>query len=100
MGPEIGSIVRSHFRNRLIGVPHRHTYRYRRTLDCEHMLRPLETGRRHFAERTMLKHSLPGDVRTGVHYDKLFVRGGDSVFLIARVPLGVRTFIHIAALSH
>ena len=38
--------------------------------------------------RTMLRHNLPGGVSTGVHYDKLFLRGGDAFFLTAWVPIG------------
>lgn len=38
--------------------------------------------------RTMLRHNVPGGESTGVHYDKLFLRGGDAFFLTAWVPLG------------
>jgi phytanoyl-CoA hydroxylase len=38
--------------------------------------------------RTMLRHNVPGGESTGVHYDKLFLRGGDAFFLTAWVPIG------------
>ena len=38
--------------------------------------------------RTMLRHNAPGAVSTGVHYDKLFLRGGNAYFLTAWVPIG------------
>ncbi|EXJ75082.1 uncharacterized protein A1O5_01778 [Cladophialophora psammophila CBS 110553] len=40
------------------------------------------------AKRTMLRHNIPGGQSTGVHYDKLFLRGGDAFFLTAWVPIG------------
>lgn len=40
-------------------------------------------------QRTMLRHNVPGGESTGVHYDKLFLRGGDAFFLTAWVPIGV-----------
>ena len=39
-------------------------------------------------QRTMLRHNVPGGESTGVHYDKLFLRGGDAFFLTAWVPIG------------
>ena len=39
-------------------------------------------------ERTMLRHNVPHGAATGVHYDKLFLRGGDAYFLTAWVPIG------------
>ncbi|EXJ55643.1 hypothetical protein A1O7_08572 [Cladophialophora yegresii CBS 114405] len=39
-------------------------------------------------KRTMLRHNIPGGQSTGVHYDKLFLRGGDAFFLTAWVPIG------------
>ena len=39
-------------------------------------------------KRTMLRHNIPGGLSTGVHYDKLFLRGGSSYFLTAWVPIG------------
>ena len=39
-------------------------------------------------QRTMLRHNVPGGEGTGVHYDKLFLRGGDAFFLTAWVPIG------------
>ncbi|KAJ6447022.1 phytanoyl-CoA dioxygenase [Purpureocillium lavendulum] len=38
--------------------------------------------------RTMLRHNVPGGLSTAVHYDKLFLRGGDAYFLTAWVPIG------------
>ena len=38
--------------------------------------------------RTMLRHNIPGGLSTGVHYDKLFLRGGGAYFLTAWVPIG------------
>ncbi|KPI45275.1 uncharacterized protein AB675_2571 [Cyphellophora attinorum] len=38
--------------------------------------------------RDMLRHNVPGGKSTGVHYDKLFLRGGDAFFLTAWVPIG------------
>ncbi len=38
--------------------------------------------------RTMIRHSVPGGVSTGIHYDKIFLRDGDSFFLTAWVPIG------------
>jgi phytanoyl-CoA hydroxylase len=38
--------------------------------------------------RTMLRHHVPNAPATGVHYDKLFLRGGDAFFLTAWVPIG------------
>lgn len=39
-------------------------------------------------QRTMLRHNVPGGHSTGVHYDKLFLRGGEAFFLTAWVPIG------------
>jgi phytanoyl-CoA hydroxylase len=39
-------------------------------------------------KRTMLRHNIPGGQSTGIHYDKLFLRGGDAFFLTAWVPIG------------
>jgi len=38
--------------------------------------------------RTMLRHNVPGGLSTAVHYDKLFLRGGEAYFLTAWVPIG------------
>jgi len=38
--------------------------------------------------RSMLRHNVPGGQSTGVHYDKLFLRGGQGFFLTAWVPIG------------
>ncbi|KAL9109137.1 MAG: hypothetical protein Q9227_006228 [Pyrenula ochraceoflavens] len=39
-------------------------------------------------DRTLLRHNVPHGRSTGVHYDKLFLRGGDAYFLTAWVPIG------------
>lgn len=46
-------------------------------------------------QRSMLRHNVPSSPgekakgqATGVHYDKLFLRGGDAFFLTAWVPIG------------
>lgn len=39
-------------------------------------------------KRTMLRHNIPGGQSTGVHYDQLFLRGGEAFFLTAWVPIG------------
>ncbi|KAI9798780.1 MAG: hypothetical protein M1833_004610 [Piccolia ochrophora] len=39
--------------------------------------------------RTMLRHAPPHGVSTGIHYDKIFLRGGDADFLTAWVPIGM-----------
>ncbi|KAJ5925634.1 hypothetical protein N7454_008273 [Penicillium verhagenii] len=39
-------------------------------------------------DRTMLRHNVPFGKGTGIHYDKLFLRGGDGFFLTAWVPIG------------
>ncbi|KAG8416816.1 hypothetical protein J3459_013604 [Metarhizium acridum] len=39
-------------------------------------------------QRTMLRHNVPGALSTAVHYDKLFLRGGEAFFLTAWVPIG------------
>lgn len=38
--------------------------------------------------RTMLRHNVPGGKSTGIHYDKIFLRGGGAYFLTAWVPIG------------
>lgn len=39
-------------------------------------------------ERTMIRHNAPGALSTGIHYDKIFLRKGESEFLTAWVPIG------------
>lgn len=39
-------------------------------------------------DRALLRHNCPGSLSTGIHYDKLFLRGGDAEFLTAWVPIG------------
>ena len=39
-------------------------------------------------QRTMLRHNIPGGSSTGIHYDKIFLRGGEAYFLTAWVPIG------------
>ncbi|PLB46074.1 hypothetical protein P170DRAFT_449619 [Aspergillus steynii IBT 23096] len=39
-------------------------------------------------DRTMLRHNVPFGKGTGIHYDKLFLRGGSGFFLTAWVPIG------------
>ncbi|KAK3658296.1 hypothetical protein LTR22_008997 [Elasticomyces elasticus] len=39
-------------------------------------------------QRTLLRHSVPGGDSTGIHYDRLFLRGGNAYFLTAWVPVG------------
>lgn len=39
-------------------------------------------------KRTMLRHNVPNGLSTGIHYDKLFMRGGEADFLTAWVPIG------------
>ncbi|KAL8709876.1 MAG: hypothetical protein Q9220_005492 [cf. Caloplaca sp. 1 TL-2023] len=39
-------------------------------------------------KRAMMRHNCPGSLATGVHYDKLFLRGSDADFLTAWVPIG------------
>lgn len=39
-------------------------------------------------DRTMLRHNVPFGLGTGIHYDKLFLRGGEGFFLTAWVPIG------------
>ncbi|KAJ5357385.1 hypothetical protein N7541_004543 [Penicillium brevicompactum] len=39
-------------------------------------------------DRTMLRHNVPLGKGTGIHYDKLFLRGGEGFFLTAWVPIG------------
>ena len=34
-------------------------------------------------QRTMIRHNVPHGASTGIHYDKLFLRGGDAYFLTA-----------------
>lgn len=38
--------------------------------------------------RTLLRHSVPNARSTGIHYDKIFLRMGESDFLTAWVPIG------------
>ncbi|KAF9887606.1 hypothetical protein FE257_009819 [Aspergillus nanangensis] len=38
--------------------------------------------------RAMLRHNVPFGDGTGIHYDKLFLRGGSGFFLTAWVPIG------------
>ncbi|KAF2484742.1 hypothetical protein BDY17DRAFT_134811 [Neohortaea acidophila] len=38
--------------------------------------------------RTLLRHNVPNGFSTGIHYDKLFLRKGESEFLTAWVPIG------------
>ncbi|KAF2239388.1 hypothetical protein EV356DRAFT_439303 [Viridothelium virens] len=38
--------------------------------------------------RTLLRHNVPRGLSTGVHYDKLFLRGGSADFLTGWVPIG------------
>jgi phytanoyl-CoA hydroxylase len=38
--------------------------------------------------RTLLRHSVPNARSTGIHYDKIFLRKGESDFLTAWVPIG------------
>jgi phytanoyl-CoA hydroxylase len=38
--------------------------------------------------RTMLRHNVPNSQSTGIHYDKIFLRGGEADFLTAWVPIG------------
>ena len=39
-------------------------------------------------ERAMLRHNCPGSLSTAVHYDHMFLRGGEAEFLTAWVPIG------------
>ncbi|KAL8874031.1 MAG: hypothetical protein Q9174_000571 [Haloplaca sp. 1 TL-2023] len=39
-------------------------------------------------KRAMMRHNCPGSLATGVHYDKLFLRGSEAEFLTAWVPIG------------
>lgn len=39
-------------------------------------------------KRAMMRHNCPNSLGTGVHYDKLFLRGSDDDFLTAWVPMG------------
>lgn len=38
--------------------------------------------------RNLLRHNVPGGVSTGIHYDRLFLRAGESEFLTAWIPIG------------
>ncbi|EMC96978.1 hypothetical protein BAUCODRAFT_434805 [Baudoinia panamericana UAMH 10762] len=40
------------------------------------------------AKRTLLRHNVPNGISTGVHYDRLFLRGGEAEFLTAWIPFG------------
>lgn len=44
-------------------------------------------------QRTLLHHCVPGGDSTGIHYDKVFLRGGSAYFLTAWVPIGDVTWI-------
>ena len=39
-------------------------------------------------DRAMLRHNCPGSRSTGIHYDRVFLRGGLAEFLTAWVPIG------------
>lgn len=39
-------------------------------------------------KRALLRHNCPGSLSTGIHYDQLFLRGGEAEFLTAWVPIG------------
>ena len=39
-------------------------------------------------ERALLRHNCPGSLSTGIHYDQLFLRGGEAEVLTAWVPIG------------
>lgn len=39
-------------------------------------------------KRTLLRHNVPHGFSTGIHYDKIFLRGGEAEFLTAWVPIG------------
>ena len=39
-------------------------------------------------KRALLRHNCPGSMSTGIHYDQLFLRGGEAEFLTAWVPIG------------
>ncbi|KAI9821328.1 MAG: hypothetical protein M1827_004064 [Pycnora praestabilis] len=38
--------------------------------------------------RTLLRHNVPHGLSTGIHYDRIFLRAGESEFLTAWVPIG------------
>ncbi|KAI9664982.1 MAG: hypothetical protein M1821_006430 [Bathelium mastoideum] len=38
--------------------------------------------------RTLLRHNVPYGVPAGVHYDRLFLRGGEAEFLTGWIPIG------------
>ncbi|MCJ1391186.1 hypothetical protein MMC18_004048 [Xylographa bjoerkii] len=38
--------------------------------------------------RGLLRHNVPQSLSTGIHYDQLFLRAGDPVFITAWVPIG------------
>lgn len=38
-------------------------------------------------ERALLRHNCSGSLSTGIHYDQLFLRGGEAEFLTAWVPI-------------
>ncbi|KAK4539808.1 hypothetical protein LTR36_010342 [Oleoguttula mirabilis] len=39
-------------------------------------------------KRTLLRHNVPNGLSTGIHYDRIFLRAGESEFLTAWVPIG------------
>lgn len=39
-------------------------------------------------KRALLRHNCPGSLSTGIHYDQLFLRAGEPIFLTAWVPIG------------
>ncbi|KAL8825056.1 MAG: hypothetical protein Q9191_004643 [Dirinaria sp. TL-2023a] len=39
-------------------------------------------------KRGILRHHSPGSLSTGIHYDQIFLRGGEPEFLTAWVPIG------------
>ncbi|KAL4889688.1 hypothetical protein BDV59DRAFT_210112 [Aspergillus ambiguus] len=52
-------------------------------------IRDLMSWKEHvILDRTMLRHNVPFGLGTGIHYDKLFLRGGSGFFLTAWVPIG------------
>ncbi|PYH79467.1 hypothetical protein BO82DRAFT_434170 [Aspergillus uvarum CBS 121591] len=54
-----------------------------------HFIRLLMGWKQHvLLDRTMLRHNVPFGMGTGIHYDKLFLRGGEGYCLTAWVPIG------------
>ena len=39
-------------------------------------------------KRAMLRHNVPHGLSTGIHYDRIFLRGGEPKFLTSWVPIG------------